>query len=106
MRVQGRLASYDLTIPLVGEYQLENAAVATSGRDRRRWRRDGEERHHLIDPATGRPASGTPCRVTVVAGSATAAEVAATVRRVDRLLRSGVFPEPLPGRPAVPWPPV
>jgi uncharacterized repeat protein (TIGR03843 family) len=36
----------------------------------------------------------------------TAAEVAATVRRVDRLLRTGVFPEPLPGRPAVPWPPV
>jgi dihydrofolate synthase/folylpolyglutamate synthase len=28
LRVEGRLGSYDLTIPLVGEYQLENAAVA------------------------------------------------------------------------------
>ncbi len=28
MRVRGRLSTYDLTIPLVGEYQLENAAVA------------------------------------------------------------------------------
>lgn len=36
----------------------------------------------------------------------TADEVAATVRRVDRLLRAGVFPEPRPGRPAVPWPPI
>jgi dihydrofolate synthase/folylpolyglutamate synthase len=28
LRVKGRLASYDLTIPLVGDYQLENATVA------------------------------------------------------------------------------
>ena len=27
--VKGRLGTYDMTIPLVGEYQLENAAVAT-----------------------------------------------------------------------------
>jgi len=33
-------------------------------------------------------------------------EVAATIRRVDRLLRSAVFPEPRTGRPAVPWPPI
>jgi hypothetical protein len=33
-------------------------------------------------------------------------EVAATVRRVDRLLASGAFPEPDPRRPALPWPPV
>ena len=32
-------------------------------------------------------------------------EVAATRRRVARLLRSGRFPEPDPDRPAVPWPP-
>jgi hypothetical protein len=32
-------------------------------------------------------------------------EVAATVRRVDALLQSGVFPMPHPGRPAIPWPP-
>lgn len=33
-------------------------------------------------------------------------EVAATIRRVDRLLRAAVFPEPRTGRPAVPWPPI
>ena len=57
--------------------ELTHGGIATSGRDRRRWIRDGEERHHLIDPSTGLPATNTPLRVTVVAGSATAAEVAA-----------------------------
>ncbi len=32
-------------------------------------------------------------------------EVAATVRRVDRLLETGRFPRPSPSWPAVPWPP-
>ena len=33
-------------------------------------------------------------------------EVAATARRVDRLLERRVFPQPDPNRPALPWPPV
>ena len=33
-------------------------------------------------------------------------EVAATVRRLDRLLATGRFPQPDPRWPAVPWPPV
>ena len=33
-------------------------------------------------------------------------EVAATTRRVDRLIEAGVFPQPDPRRPALPWPPV
>jgi uncharacterized repeat protein (TIGR03843 family) len=33
-------------------------------------------------------------------------EVAATARRIDRLLEAGVFPHPDPRRPALPWPPV
>jgi hypothetical protein len=33
-------------------------------------------------------------------------EVAATTRRIDRLLDTGVFPQPDPRRPALPWPPV
>jgi hypothetical protein len=32
-------------------------------------------------------------------------EIAAARRRVDDLLASGRFPHPLPGRPAIPWPP-
>jgi uncharacterized repeat protein (TIGR03843 family) len=34
------------------------------------------------------------------------AEVAATLARLDRLLADDAFPEPVPGWPAVPWPPV
>jgi FAD:protein FMN transferase len=56
---------------------LSGGGIATSGRDRRRWLRCGEERHHLIDPRTLRPAVGGPRSVTVAAPSATAAEVAA-----------------------------
>jgi hypothetical protein len=36
----------------------------------------------------------------------TPAEVDATVARIDRLLTAGVFPEPVPDWPAVPWPPM
>ena len=32
-------------------------------------------------------------------------EIAATRRRIDGLLAAGRFPHPLPGRPAIPWPP-
>ena len=55
--------------------ELGNGAVATSGRDRRRWTRDGRELHHLIDPATGRPAESDLLRVTAVSATATEAEV-------------------------------
>jgi thiamine biosynthesis lipoprotein len=55
---------------------VAEGGLATSGRDRRRWRQRGEERHHLIDPATCRPAEGGPLTVTVAAPSATEAEVA------------------------------
>ncbi len=57
--------------------ELDRGAVATSGRDRRRWTRGDEEQHHLIDPATGRPAAVDLLRVTVVAGTAVEAEVTA-----------------------------
>jgi len=57
--------------------ELEHGALATSGSDRRRWRRSGRDQHHLIDPATGRPAETPFVRVTVVAGTATEAEVLA-----------------------------
>ena len=57
---------------------VEKGGVATTGRDRRRWRRNGDERHHVIDPATGASASVDLLRVTVVAGTAVEAEVTAT----------------------------
>ena len=57
--------------------ELTDAAVATSGRDRRTWERDGEHRHHLIDPRTGSPALTATVRATVVASTAVEAEVLA-----------------------------
>jgi thiamine biosynthesis lipoprotein len=57
--------------------ELSQGGLATSGRDRRRWRRDGHELHHLIDPQTGKPAESDILRLTVVAADAVEAEVAA-----------------------------
>lgn len=56
---------------------LDRGGLATSGRDRRRWRRDGVEAHHLIDPATGRPAVTDILRVTAIGSDAVDAEVLA-----------------------------
>jgi thiamine biosynthesis lipoprotein len=56
---------------------LEDGALATSGRDRRRWRRGGQAKHHLIDPRTARPARSELVRVSVAAARAVDAEVAA-----------------------------
>jgi len=65
-------AAEPLTLELCG-----GSALATSGRDLRRWRCAGHELHHLIDPATGRPSNSDLLRVTAVAHDAVAAEVAA-----------------------------
>ncbi len=62
----------DLTVVAVTD-----GAVVTSARTRRQWVRGGVAGHHLIDPATGRPAAGGLAAVTVVAASAAWAEVAA-----------------------------
>jgi thiamine biosynthesis lipoprotein len=56
---------------------LAAGAVATSSTLRRRWTDGAGSRHHLIDPATGRPTDGELVSVTVVAGCATGAEVLA-----------------------------
>src|SRR3712207_7597852 len=42
--------------------------------DRRRWRVGAEERHNLIDPETGRPATSDLLTVTVAATTAVEAE--------------------------------
>ena len=61
-------------IALIG---LGDGAVATSTTLRRRWQVDGERRHHLIDPQTGRPSDTDLTMVTVVADRAWMAEVLA-----------------------------
>jgi FAD:protein FMN transferase len=58
--------------------ELNGGALATSGRDRRTWRRAGRTLHHVIDPRTGAPADTDVLRISVVAPDAVEAEVAAT----------------------------
>jgi len=55
---------------------LRRGAVATSSRVRRAWG-PGGDRHHLIDPATGRPARTGLAAATVVASEGWQAEVMA-----------------------------
>lgn len=53
---------------------LDDMGAATSGTTRRRW---GDGLHHLIDPRTGRPAAGDLEEVSVLARTATDAEILA-----------------------------
>ena len=68
----------------LGTIRLGAGGVATSGPARRRFG-PGRSLHHLIDPATGRPAEGGPSAVTVVAPDAAAAEAYATALAVSPL---------------------
>ncbi|MFZ1654322.1 MAG: FAD:protein FMN transferase [Candidatus Moraniibacteriota bacterium] len=54
---------------------LTDMAVATSGINRRCWEKDGEQKHHIIDPAIGQSAAPDFLSVTVVAPDTTAADV-------------------------------
>jgi thiamine biosynthesis lipoprotein len=65
---------------------LCDAAVATSGVDYRRWSRDGQDFHHLIDPRTGLPARSDVLTATVVAPDAVQAEAWAKASLIDGTL--------------------
>jgi thiamine biosynthesis lipoprotein len=64
-------------LPAGESVRVLTGGVATSGSVKRRWKRGGREQHHLIDPATGRPAASCWAQVTAAAGSCLAADVAA-----------------------------
>ena len=57
--------------------KLSRCGVATSGRDRRRWNRNGLPRHHIIDPNTGQPAETDVMTATIIAPTVMEAEAAA-----------------------------
>ncbi len=63
----------------LGIVLLPRGAVATSGRDYRRWLRGGVEQHHIIDPRSGQPAQTDILSATIVAPSGPLAEMAAKV---------------------------
>jgi thiamine biosynthesis lipoprotein ApbE len=52
--------------------------LATSGTTARRWRRGGQDLHHIIDPATGQSATGPWRTVSVAAGTCVDANTAST----------------------------
>lgn len=57
---------------------IRGGGIATSGTSARRWRRGGQELHHIVDPRTGLPAR-TPWRtVTVAAATCADANTAST----------------------------
>jgi thiamine biosynthesis lipoprotein len=57
---------------------IASGGLATSSVTVRRWRTDGALRHHLLDPASGRPADGPWRTVSVAAASCLDANIAAT----------------------------
>ena len=58
---------------------LAEGAIATSSIGKRRWERDGQAMHHLIDPRSGLPSQSDLHTVTVLAPTVVEAEVAAKV---------------------------
>ena len=56
---------------------LESCGIATSGKDRRRWLREGALKHHIINPLTDQPAETDVLTVTVIAPDVMLAEAAA-----------------------------
>ncbi len=57
---------------------LEEASLATSGIDYRRWQQNGQVAHHIINPFTHQPAATDALTVTVMLRDAAAAEAWAT----------------------------
>lgn len=62
---------------LLGTVSLSNGAVATSGDYERYFIKDGVRYHHILDPATGFPATGSSS-VTIVAEDPTTADALST----------------------------
>jgi FAD:protein FMN transferase len=74
-----RLAIADPRAPgrTLATVEIDDGAVATSGRDQRRFGPD-RQLHHLIEPTTGAPATSGPLAVTVVGRDGAEVEAYAT----------------------------
>jgi thiamine biosynthesis lipoprotein len=68
---------FDPSGPSALQLELADGGLATTTSLVRRWRQGGEERHHLIDPRTGRPSESQLAAVTVIAERGWQAEVLA-----------------------------
>ncbi len=73
--------SEDSAAPIRGGEEtiaISSGGIATSSTTVRRWMRGGAVLHHIIDPSTGRPATGPWRTATVVAGTCVDANIAST----------------------------
>jgi len=76
------------------EFELLDGAAATSGISRRSWLdRDGRPAHHLLDPATGRPAFTGLVQATALAPTAIEAEARAKAAVLDGPERVDHWPQ-------------
>jgi FAD:protein FMN transferase len=66
-----------VALPGGDSVRLVVGGLATSGCDRRSWRRAGTPQHHLLDPRNGRPAVSPWQQVTVCGRTCLGADVAA-----------------------------
>ena len=79
--------------------RVTDGAVATSGIDRRVWRRpDGSYAHHLLDPGTGEPAWTGLVSATAIAPTALEAEALAKAALLSGPLGPSVRPRVGPRR--------
>jgi thiamine biosynthesis lipoprotein len=70
----------------IAELRLRDGGVCTSSVRAKRWEAHGRPAHHIIDPATGRPAETTLVSATVITGDAWMAEA---------LCKATIMSEPL-----------
>lgn len=83
--------------------RLPGGAVATSSVTVRRWRHGGRRVHHIVDPATGRPANGPWRSASVAAATCADANAAATAAivagaKAEQWLAATGLPARLAGR--------
>jgi thiamine biosynthesis lipoprotein len=78
---------------------IETGGIATSSTTVRRWRVEGGDAHHVLDPSTGRPATGCWRTASVAAPTCVDANVAATAAIVLSHSAAGWLDDRrLPGR--------
>lgn len=63
----------------IGDIRIQKGALAASSTVKRVWRKGKESYHHIIDPTTGRPATGNVVATFVCAHTALVADSLATV---------------------------